>query len=99
MAEGRLAYIGDLARAPEFFALQGYVCPSNYNPADFYIKTLAISPASREECKERVQLICDGFQSSTFASELSSDILLDADKSNNLNAARKIVNNNENTLR
>ena len=56
MAEGRLAFIGDLCKAPEFFTNQGFCCPKNYNPADFYIKTLAISPLSREECKERVKV-------------------------------------------
>ncbi len=56
MAEGRLAYIGDLNRAADFFAAQGFNIPKNYNPADFFIKTLAIAPASRDECKERVKV-------------------------------------------
>ena len=33
MAEGRLAYIGDLNRAADFFAAQGFNIPKNYNPA------------------------------------------------------------------
>ena len=32
------------------------MCPSNYNPADFYIKTLAIEPANKEKCQKRVQV-------------------------------------------
>jgi hypothetical protein len=33
MAEGRLAYIGDLNRAADFFAAKGFNIPKNYNPA------------------------------------------------------------------
>ena len=33
-----------------------FSCPPNYNPADFFIKTLAISPFDREKCKERVEV-------------------------------------------
>lgn len=33
-----------------------FVCPSNYNPADFFIKTLAISPFDKQACQERVQV-------------------------------------------
>jgi hypothetical protein len=33
-----------------------YVCPGNYNPADFYIKTLAIEPSNREECLQKVKV-------------------------------------------
>jgi hypothetical protein len=40
----------------KFFETQGFKCPSNYNPADFYIKTLSISPTDRENCLEKVQV-------------------------------------------
>lgn len=33
-----------------------YRCPANYNPADFYIKTLAIEPNNREICKQNVKV-------------------------------------------
>lgn len=56
MAEGRLAYTGSLVSTPDFFKSQGFVCPVNYNPADFYIQTLAISPNDRDGCKEKVKV-------------------------------------------
>ena len=38
---GQVAYYGPRTNASSFFASQGYTCPPDYNPADFYIKTLA----------------------------------------------------------
>ena len=38
---GHVAYYGSRANAPSFFSSKGYPCPPDYNPADFYIKTLA----------------------------------------------------------
>ena len=54
LSEGRLAYIGDLKMANEFFASQGYCVPVNYNPSDYFIKTLAIVPSDKENCLTRV---------------------------------------------
>ena len=42
----------------------GYECPLNYNPADFYIHTLAIIPGEEEEHQQRVSRICNGFKES-----------------------------------
>ncbi|KAH9524961.1 hypothetical protein Btru_028350 [Bulinus truncatus] len=39
----------------------GYPCPTNYNPADHFILTLAIAPEHEEESKKRTQSICDKF--------------------------------------
>ena len=74
MAEGRVAYVGSIPRANDFFKSLGYPCPANYNPADFFIKTLAIMPWQKEECKERVKKICDGFEESLLARELLHEI-------------------------
>jgi ABC-type multidrug transport system ATPase subunit len=64
MAEGRLAYLGPTAGAGEFFDSAGYPSPANYNPADHYLKVLAIAPGNEENCKQRVNDICDNFQKS-----------------------------------
>ena len=32
----------------------GYSCPELYNPADFFVFTLAIVPGKEEECREKV---------------------------------------------
>ena len=49
ITEGRCAFLGDKLNASTFFQSQGFVCPPNYNPADFYIKSIAISPFDREK--------------------------------------------------
>ena len=56
LAEGRLAYIGNLNEANGFFSSQGFNVPNNYNPADFYINTLAIVPSNKDESKAKVEV-------------------------------------------
>lgn len=56
VAEGRVAFIGDLKEAIKFFDRLAYKCPSNFNPSDFYIKTLAITPSNREKSLATVKV-------------------------------------------
>ncbi|CAG0919856.1 unnamed protein product, partial [Notodromas monacha] len=42
----------------------GYACPPNFNPADFFIHTLAIVPGDEENCRKRVFELCDAFETS-----------------------------------
>lgn len=35
----------------------GFEIPTDYNPADFYIKTLALLPANKEKCLENIKVI------------------------------------------
>ncbi len=35
----------------------GYPCPVNFNPADYFVHTLAIVPGEEERCKDRVKVI------------------------------------------
>lgn len=53
---------------------QGYAIPNNYNPADFFIKKLAIAPLDKEVCLERVKNICDSFEKSYIKKELIKKI-------------------------
>ncbi|RMX61223.1 hypothetical protein pdam_00023788 [Pocillopora damicornis] len=59
LAEGRTAYLGPRADAIQYFDSLGYPCPVNFNPADHFIRTLAIVPGDEENCRKRVQDICD----------------------------------------
>ena len=34
----------------------GYPCPDNFNPADFFVRTLAIKPGDEENCRKRVKV-------------------------------------------
>ena len=66
MAEGRTAFLGPIKEAPPFFSAQGYLCPANYNPSDFYIFTLAVIPGQQDKCREKVNQICGAYDSSEF---------------------------------
>jgi hypothetical protein len=74
MSEGRMAYIGHRRDVYNFFETQGYVCPENYSPPDFYIKTLSISPFDRENCKTTVNKIVNAFEASKDYEELITEI-------------------------
>ncbi|ODM89457.1 Protein white, partial [Orchesella cincta] len=69
LSEGRVAYFGGAQEAPAYFSSIGYPCPETYNPADFYIQTLAIRPGNVEECLERSNDICDKFANSDEAQD------------------------------
>lgn len=64
MGEGRLAYLGQTHGAVSFFKGLGYSCPTTYNPADFFISTLAVDPEREAECRAFVHSTCDTFVSS-----------------------------------
>eukprot|EP00117_Sycon_ciliatum_P019578 scpid51410/ scgid3350/ Protein white len=61
LAEGRMAYIGSVDGAVSHFATLGFSCPPHYNPADFFVHTLAIVPGKEEESKAKVKKINDAF--------------------------------------
>lgn len=44
----------------------------NYNPADFFIQTLAIQPGLEEVCLKNVNHICDSFEKSEAAQEIQN---------------------------
>nr|QUF59465.1 ATP-binding cassette transporter Abcg-like1-1 [Brachionus angularis] len=74
LAEGRLAYFGSNKQAEQYFSRLGYRVPELYNPADFYIQTLAISPNDRENSLLKVQQITDSFLQSQEYANMYSDI-------------------------
>nr|UOU03361.1 ATP-binding cassette subfamily G-like 11-1 [Brachionus rubens] len=57
ISEGRLVFLGDRFSACDFFESQGYKSPSNYNPADHFIKTLSITSIDKQMILERVNSI------------------------------------------
>jgi hypothetical protein len=40
------------------------VCPPNFNPADYFIHTLAIVPGDEDACRKRVIELCNAFDES-----------------------------------
>ena len=74
MAEGRTAFMGNASDALSFFSSRGFSCPTNYNPADFFISTLAIVPGQEAVANSRHQLICDAYERSQFRHQIDNAI-------------------------
>ncbi|OXA64289.1 Protein white [Folsomia candida] len=78
MSEGRTAFIGDCADSLTFFSNEGYACPMNYNPADYFIFTLAIRPGNEEACLKRSGNICNDFVNTQTAHDLNNLVQLNS---------------------
>lgn len=52
------------------FSRMGFPCPTNYNPADFFIRTLAVAPGFEESSRHTIRKICDNFAVSEAAKEM-----------------------------
>lgn len=74
IAEGRVSFLGTAADANSFFAHLDAPCPTNYNPADFYVELLAIVPGKEEDSRIKVRQICDAFTVSEYNSKISNEI-------------------------
>lgn len=65
LAKGRVAYMGKRAEAVDYFAALGYPCPSNFNPADFFIDELAVIPSELEKSMAKVRKVTDAYTQSS----------------------------------
>jgi len=72
IAEGRTAFMGDIAAASTFLASCGYPCPPHYNPADHFIEVLTIMPTDKVNSTQRVANICDKFTQSQEGQQLQA---------------------------
>ncbi|XP_060575750.1 protein white-like isoform X2 [Ruditapes philippinarum] len=73
MAEGRVAFLGGINDALNFFSSVGKPCPQNYNPCDFFIASMAVVPGNEAECRSNVKTICDEFEKTTNAIEMKNE--------------------------
>lgn len=62
---------------PRFVLSLGYQCPIMYNPTDYFIKVLAVTPGSEAASHQAIKSICDRFAVSDAAKELDMDIHLE----------------------
>lgn len=76
MAEGRVAFLGTPMQATQFFNDLGSPCPSNYNPADYYVQKLAIAPNAEIECRSNIKAFCDAFAVSNLARGINEQIII-----------------------
>jgi ABC-type multidrug transport system ATPase subunit len=72
MAEGKTAFLGPIDDCLRFFSTQGMPCPSNYNPADFYIFSLATVPGRETESRQKIKYVCDAYESSMTAKHVKA---------------------------
>lgn len=77
LAEGRIAFAGSDSAALNFFESLGYHCPVTYNPTDYFIKVLALTPGSETASRLAIKSICDQFAVSDVAKELDMEIQLE----------------------
>ncbi|XP_028178626.1 protein scarlet isoform X1 [Ostrinia furnacalis] len=77
LAEGRVAFAGNASGALSFFESLGYHCPLTYNPTDYFMKVLAMTPGSEAASRQAVKSICDRFAVSDAAKELDMEIHLE----------------------
>nr|ANO53448.1 protein scarlet [Nilaparvata lugens]AWC08635.1 scarlet [Nilaparvata lugens] len=66
LSQGRIAFMGSTDEALAFYKLNGFECPSSYNPADFFIKQLAGSKTSLKEETDAEKLCSSYSQSDSF---------------------------------
>lgn len=64
LAKGRMAYLGELPKAVDYFASIGHACPANFNPADFFIEELAVVPSEYEQSMARLRLVTQAYATS-----------------------------------
>ena len=92
LAEGRLAYIGDLSAAEKFFSNQGFNIPVHYNPADYYIKTLAVIPNQKDESLKIIDKVCTSFETSAQYKILDDEIKDSNEMASDPNRSIKLKN-------
>lgn len=66
LSEGKTMYYGPAKDAVHFFSDAKFVCPVNYNPADFFLDVVSMdyrSKEAEESSRERIQLLNSHFTS------------------------------------
>ena len=56
ISQGRLTFLGSRSHAAEFFHSQGFICPMDYNPIDFYMKTISVSPLDKKNSLAKIEV-------------------------------------------
>ncbi|XP_030547894.1 ABC transporter G family member 1-like [Rhodamnia argentea] len=74
LSQGRTVYFGPSSKAPEFFSLNGFPCPSMQNPSDHYLRTINtdfdedIDPGlgGKPRTQEVIKVLVQSYKSSNF---------------------------------
>ncbi|CAG0886743.1 unnamed protein product [Cyprideis torosa] len=74
LAEGRTAFLGSTEECLKYFDRMGYKCPATFNPADFYVHTLALIPSQEARSRMIIKRICDNYLVSAPAKEMDLEV-------------------------
>jgi hypothetical protein len=61
MADGNIVYQGIANRAPKYFKMLGFELKPRVNPADSFIKVVAINYPKTEKDDEKIKKLLDGY--------------------------------------
>ncbi|XP_042868328.1 protein white-like isoform X2 [Penaeus japonicus] len=75
MAEGRVAFLGEVDAATKFLSSMDLHCPKQYNPSDYFIDQLSVQPGKELKCRQKIDMISDVFRSSSFNEEVKTAVL------------------------
>ena len=79
IAQGKVCYMGPAARAVPFFGSIGYVCPQQFNPADFVIGMVATDfEVNLFKRPSSIQELADAFDKSALARTAEARVALGA---------------------
>ncbi len=62
MMDGYIVYQGLTKNSTAHFAKLGMICPSQTNPADYYMRVLAVNYPKQKEDDEQVKFIVDHYE-------------------------------------
>ncbi|KAH9629425.1 hypothetical protein HF086_013339 [Spodoptera exigua] len=91
LAEGRVAFAGTATQALGFFKSLGYQCPLMYNPTDYFIKVLSLTPGSESASRQAIKSVCDRFAVSDEAKELDMEIQYEFHMMDNEDSTRSLA--------
>ena len=92
LSEGRIMYFGPAVEAVKYFSAANFVCPDNFNPADFFLDVVSMdyrSPEEEASSRRRIQLLGDLFINEGHS--LTSRHSVDASHVSNIVAANEGV--------
>lgn len=94
MADGRVAFLGTPADAETFFGqLLDAPCPSNYNPADFYVQLLATVPGLEAESAQTIRRVCDAYATSSIGKAIQRAVTRNSGQRTSFGDVRIVDNN------
>eukprot|EP00116_Pleurobrachia_bachei_P001411 sb/3461673/ len=74
MADGQIAFFGTTEEAKGVFSRSGYPIPPLYNPADHFVRTLAVREGDIEASRKRITKVVECYTESTVYTALISAV-------------------------